>query len=75
MIKKLLAAMAMFRLPVANEFLIRLIASQHPSANLALSSLAIHRHNPKIRGEVAAAVEANGTASVRQTYEPKFLAD
>jgi HEAT repeat protein len=70
--ESLLVALAMFRLPAANDFLIGLIAGQDPSARAALSALAIHRDNPKITASIAAAVEANGAVSVREWFRKKF---
>jgi len=73
--ESLLVALATFRLPAANDFLFGLIASKDPSARAALSALAIHRHNPKITGSIAAAVEANGAESVWEWFRKKFPAD
>ena len=73
--ESLLVALAMFRLPAANDFLIGLIAGKDPSARAALSALAIHRHNPKITASIAAAVEANGAESVREWFRKKFPAE
>jgi HEAT repeat protein len=67
-------ALAMFRLPAANDFLIGLIAGKDPGARAALSALAIHRDNPKIAASIAAAVEANGAESVREWFRKKFPA-
>ncbi len=73
--ESLLAALAMFRLPAANDFLIGLIAGKDPGARAALSALAIHRHNPKITATIAVAVEANGTEAVREWFKKKFPAE
>jgi HEAT repeat protein len=73
--ESLLAALAMFRLSDANDFLIGLIASKDPSASAALSALAIHRHNPKITASIAAAVESNGAEPLREWFREKFLAE
>jgi HEAT repeat protein len=70
--ESVLAALAMFRLPAANDFLIGLIAGKDPSARAALSALVIHRHNPKITASIAAAVEANGAESMREWFRKKF---
>jgi hypothetical protein len=70
--ESLLAALAIFRLPAANDFLIGLIAGKDPSARAALSALAIHRNNPKITASIAAAVESNGAESVREWFRKKF---
>ena len=71
----LLTALAMSRLPVANDFLIRLIADRDSSAITAVSALAIHRHNPRITADIAAAVAINGRSSVRECFERKFPAE
>ncbi len=73
--ESLLAALAMFRLPAANDFLIGLIAGKDPNARAALSALVIHRHNPKITATIAAAVEANGAEPVREWFRKKFPAE
>jgi HEAT repeat protein len=73
--ESLLAALALFRLPAANDFLIGLIAGKDQSARAALSALAIHRHNPKITASIAAAVEANGAESVREWFRKKFASE
>lgn len=73
--ESLLVALAMFRLPAANDFLIGLIAGKDSSARAALSALAIHRDNPTITANVAAAVEANGAETVREWFRNKFPAE
>jgi HEAT repeat protein len=65
-------AVAMFRLPAANEFLIGLITAKDASASAALSALAIYRENPKVRASIAAAVEVNGTKAVRELFGKRF---
>jgi HEAT repeat protein len=70
--ESLLAAVALFRLPTAIDFLIGLIAGKDPSACGAVSALAIHRHNPRVVASIAAAVEANGEESVREWFRTKF---
>ncbi len=73
--ESLLVALAIFRLPAANDFLIGLIAGKDPSARAAVAALAVHRHNPKITSRIAAAVEANGAESVREWFRKKFPAE
>jgi hypothetical protein len=73
--ESLLVALAMFRMPIANDFLIDLIAGKDPSARAALSALAIHRENPKITARIADAVQANGTEPVREWFRKKFPAE
>jgi HEAT repeat protein len=70
--ESLLVALAMCRLPAANDFLIGLIAGKDPSARSVLSAMTIHQHNPKITASIAAAVEANGAESVREWFRKKF---
>src|SRR4051794_22224074 len=72
--ESLLTALALFRLPAANDFFIGLIASKDPSASAAVSALAIHRQNARITAEVAAAVKVNGAESVRECFRKKFPA-
>jgi HEAT repeat protein len=71
----LLVALAIFRLPAANEFLISLIAGKDAMARSALSALAIHRDNPKLAASIAAAVDANGLPAVREWFNKKFRAE
>ncbi len=73
--ESLLVALALFRMPTANDFLIGLIAGKDPSAHAALSALAIYRDNPKTRASIAAAVEDNGAESVREWFRKKFPAE
>lgn len=70
--ESLLVAIAILRLPAANDFLLGLISGKDPSARAALSALTIHRNNPKITESIAAAVEANGDATVRESFRKKF---
>ncbi len=70
--ESLLIGMAMFRIPAAFDFLIAIVAQKDPAARSAITALAIHRHNSKIKDRVAAAVTANGNAAVRQWFEKKF---
>ena len=73
--ESLLVALATFRLPAANDFLIGLVAGKDSMARAALSALAIHRDNPKVAARIAAAVEANGALAVRQWFDKKFPAE
>jgi len=71
----ILLAIAMLRLPPALDFLIDLIARKDPHSRSALSALAIHRHQGKIKERVAAAVAANGDPAVGQWFQKKFPED
>jgi HEAT repeat protein len=73
--ESLLVALAIFRLPAANDFLLGLIAAKDPSARAALSALTIYRNHPKMAAGIAAAVEANGEQSVREMFRKKFPAE
>ncbi len=70
--ESVLIGMAMFRLPSAYDFLISLVAQKDPSARSAVSALAIHRHNTKLKDRVAAAVESHGDDALKQWFDRKF---
>jgi HEAT repeat protein len=63
-------AMAMLRLPMANEFLLELVARETGApASAALSALLIHRYDPGLRKRVAEAVATSDSAILRETFE------
>jgi HEAT repeat protein len=64
-------AIAMLRSAEAVDFLVQLIADKD-AARAALSALAIHRHNEKIRERVAAAVGQTNDVPLRARFEEKF---
>jgi HEAT repeat protein len=71
-----LLAMSTLRLPAAIDFLLELVAGKdQPAARAALSALAIHRHNERIRERIAAAVAQNGDAALRARFEQKYGAN
>ena len=70
--ESVLLGMAMFRLPAALQFLVNIIVQKDPAARAALSALAIHRHNDKIKESVAAAVLQNGDPALQQWFQRKF---
>ena len=65
----------MFRLPAGLDFLTGMIARKDPRGRAALSALAIHRHYPKIKDAVAAAVAANGEREIAGWFRKKFSED
>jgi HEAT repeat protein len=70
-----LLAIAMLRLPGALDFLVNQVAARDLHARAAVSALAIHRHQGKIRERVAAAVAANGDSALEQWFQKKFPKD
>jgi HEAT repeat protein len=70
-----LLAIAMLRLPPALDFLIDLVAKKDPHSSAAVSALAIHRHQDKIRESVAAAVAVNSEPALGQWFQKKFRKD
>lgn len=68
-----LLAIATTRLPAAPEFLLEVLANTPAAQMAALSALAIHRHNDKIKDRVAAIV-ANQSEAVRKAFQTKFAA-
>ena len=68
-----LLAMVMLRLPVATEFLIKLVANGPEAAALgALSALKIHSHDTKLRGRIAEVVAQSKTPTLRARFEKDF---
>jgi hypothetical protein len=59
-------------LPAGLDFLTALVANKDTHARAALTALAIHRHYPKIRDAIAAAVAANGEPAVEAWFRKKF---
>ena len=70
--ESVLLAIAMLRLPPTIDFLIDLIVRRDPHSRAALSALAIHQHDGKMKERVAAAVAANGDPAVQQWFQKKF---
>jgi HEAT repeat protein len=69
----ILVAMALLRLPAANDFLLSLIADESTAvATAAVSALAVHRHDPRLRERVEAAVIQTGNADLRTHCEKRF---
>jgi HEAT repeat protein len=68
-----LMALALLRLAPATDFLLELIASENEAvASAALSALALHRYDERIRERTAAAVAKNEKAALRRQFEERF---
>jgi HEAT repeat protein len=69
----ILVAMALLRLPAANDFLLSLVADESAVvATAAVSALAVHRHDTRLRERVAAAVATTGDADLLAHFEKRF---
>jgi HEAT repeat protein len=69
----ILVALALLRLPAANDFLLSLVTSESPAvAAAAVSALAVHRHDPRLHERAAAAVAETGSAALRAQFEERF---
>jgi HEAT repeat protein len=68
-----LLAMAMLRLPSATDFLLEVVGTERESTALqALGALLIHRHDPRLRERVAAAVQKNDSRALRAKFDRDF---
>lgn len=68
-----LMAIALVRLPASLDFLLEILAGGDRSAALAvIPPLAIHRHNPTVRDQVAAVVAARADDALRTCFIQKF---
>jgi HEAT repeat protein len=68
-----LMALALLRLGPATDFLLGLVETENDSvASAALSALALHRYDERIRERTAAAVTQNGRPVVRQLFVERF---
>jgi HEAT repeat protein len=66
-----LVALALLRLPEATDYLLALVADRSRAA-AALTALAVHRYDPRLRERVAAAVAQAGDAALRSLFERRF---
>jgi HEAT repeat protein len=73
--ESMLLAISMFRLPAALDFLTGLIVGKTAHARAAVTALAIHRHYPKIKESVVAAVAAHGKPELEAWFRKKFAED
>ena len=70
---EILLALAMLRLPAATDFLLELVADEpEPTSIRALSALLIHRHDPRLRERLEAAVGKHGGRGLRAQFEREF---
>jgi HEAT repeat protein len=68
-----LMALSLLRLPQATDFLLELAATEDEDvAGMAVSALAIHRYDDRVRERTAAAVARNGQAGLKAFYEERF---
>jgi HEAT repeat protein len=68
-----LMALALLRLPMANDFLLALVTGESEAiARMALAALAVHRYDARLRERIAAAVSTSGRAALRGYFEERF---
>jgi HEAT repeat protein len=68
-----LLAISMLRLPAALDFVVEQVTGADQAvAAAAISALAIHRHNERVKERVAAAVEKVGNVKLSRHFETKF---
>ncbi len=66
-------ALALLRLPAATEFLLQRVTDPSEAVALAaISALAVHRYDSRVRERVAEAVSAPGRAALRALFEKRF---
>jgi HEAT repeat protein len=71
-----LLAISMLRLPAAIDFLLEVVAGDNQSAALAaLSALAIHRHNERVKSRIADAVKKADDRALREYFDAKYRED
>jgi HEAT repeat protein len=69
----ILMALSLLRLPTATDFLLSLVAKEADAiARIAVSALAIHRYDTRLREKAAAAVAQSGRASLQAFFEEHF---
>jgi hypothetical protein len=69
----ILMAVALLRLPAATDFLLSLVANEAESvARVAVSALAIHRYDDRLRERTAAAVDQSGRAALKAFFAERF---
>jgi hypothetical protein len=70
-----LMALALLRLPAANDFLLSLVANESATvAAAALAALAVHRYDPRICERAAAAVAEKKNATLQLAFDKHFQA-
>lgn len=69
-------ALALLRLAAASEYLVSVIAREAPAVALsALSALAVHRYDERVREQTAAAVAQNGDPNLLAMFEKRFTGE
>ena len=69
----ILMAMSLLRLPVSTDFLLSLVANEAESvARIAVSALAIHRYDDRLRERTAAAVDQSRRAALKPFFAERF---
>src|SRR5262249_13948618 len=68
-----LMALSLLRLPQATDFLLELTAKEAEEvARFAVSALAVHRYDDRVRERTAGAVANNGAAGLKAYFEEQF---
>jgi HEAT repeat protein len=66
-------ALALLRLPAATDYLLTLVSDPSRAvATTALTALAIHRHDPRLRERAEAALAKTGDAALHALFEKRF---
>jgi HEAT repeat protein len=74
--QQILLAIAMLRRPAAIEYLKGLVASETESTVIAaLSALAIHKHDPRLREQIAELVRERGSPALQARFDRDFRPD
>ena len=69
----ILMALALLRLPAATDLLLSLVGSEEQAvAWAAVSALALHRYDARLRERTADAVSRSGRAALRAYFEERF---
>jgi len=71
--RQILLSIAMLRRPAAIEYLKGLVATgAEPTAIAALAALAIHKHDPRLREQVAGLVRERGSPPIQARFDHDF---
>jgi HEAT repeat protein len=71
-----LFALALLRLPQATDFLLEIVANESEAlAKMAVSALAVHRYDARLRERAAVAVAKNGLSTLQAHFEKRFASD
>ena len=73
--EQILLAIAMMRLSAATDFLVELVRSDsEASALAAISALAVHRYDPRLRERLALAIKETGSRALQARFDRAFAA-